>query len=762
MLSHVPHTHFAVCVDTSDHQVTVAPPSGVLCVTANTKMAGFTLNTESGVIDPFWVETPYGQWWDKTVTQLPPGHYRISFDSVPGQSTPPEQIFQITADEVTTVTAVYGDDAENVPVAMLTSPQEQQTLWGDSLSATALVAAGTPPYTVKFFARPAGREFARIRVATAEPYTVSLGTPPIGAYQIYAVVEDSSTPVAKTGTSATHTFLVSPSVTWTNTAATGDWSDPQSWDGGAVPVTGATPVFGSGGDACVVDTVSRTVSSIVFNRAADFTLRGSGDAGLTIQNGIIASNNFTYAIHTPITLGRANTWNVNRGGTLQVSGAVGGDASLTKDGAGTLELSGNNSFTGGVILKDGTLQLGTGTAPLIGTGTLHIHAGTSIIGPEPGKLATLSNNNPIDIHGDFKAGDIHFGTGPVTIAEPVKVTIGNTVTFGGTISGPDGLNALDIVFRNMINSAYIIHLQAPITLRGNQTVTGSGCNVNGAIGDNGEGYGLNVAITDMWGGWGGKLSLNAENTYHGDTMVSSGLLQINHNHALQNSALHSGDGIASLSVTTPTFGGLKGDTDLASLFTDGYDAVTALRLNPQSGICVYSGAIADGASGMILTKSGAGTQVLNGLITSTGEVDISAGTLILNGSHRGGGAVTVRSGARFGGNGSTSSAVTMQSAAKLLVGISDWDAGKCSHLTVGTLNLPAKWSVDVTAEVAGKANQTFPFLTVTGGINRFTAPTVDGPGEGTWQVRQDPSDANVLNLVYTTAQAPSSRLRPGH
>jgi len=763
LLSHVPHTHFAVCVDTSSHQPTVAPPSGVLCVTANTKMGGFTLNTESGVIDPFWVETPYGQWWDKTVTQLPPGHYRISFDSVPGQSTPPEQIFQISANNVTTVTAIYGADAENLPVALLTSPREQQTLWGDSLSATTLVAAGTPPYTVKFFARPAGREFTQIRVADAEPYTVSLGAPPIGAYQIYATVEDSSTPVAKTGTSAIHTFFVSPSVTWSSTDATGNWSDPQGWDSGAVPVSGATPIFGSGGDTCVVDSMSRTVSSIIFNRTEDFTLSASGDAGLTIQNGMITRNNFTHAISAPITLGRANIWNVNEGGTLQVSGAVSGDASLTKAGSGTLELSGNNSFTGGVILEAGTLQLGSGSNAdsALGTGTLNIHAGASIIGPEPGKAVTLSNNNPIGIHGDFKAGDIDFGTGPVMIAEPISVMIGNRVTFGGAISGPDGLNALDIIFRNMINSTYSVQLQAPITLRGNQTVTGSGSNFNGVIGDNGQGYGLNVAVSDMWGEWGGKLALNADNTYRGDTMVSSGLLLINHDRALQNSALHSAPDIASLSVTTPTFGGLKGDTDLASVFTAGYDAVTALRLNPQSGTCTYSGAIADGANGMTLTKSGKGTQVLGGSITSTGAVNIVAGTLILNGSHRGGGTVIVRSGARFGGNGSTSSAVTVQSAAKLLVGISDWDAGKCSHLTVGTLNLPATWSVDVTAEVAGKASKSFPFLTVTGGINRFTAPRVNGPGEGTWQVRQDPSNARVLNLVYTAAQPPSSRPRSG-
>ena len=35
-LSYAPNTHFAVCITTSNHQVTVAPPMGSLCVTANT------------------------------------------------------------------------------------------------------------------------------------------------------------------------------------------------------------------------------------------------------------------------------------------------------------------------------------------------------------------------------------------------------------------------------------------------------------------------------------------------------------------------------------------------------------------------------------------------------------------------------------------------------------------------------------------------------------------------------------------------------
>ena len=94
---------------------------------------------------------------------------------------------------------------------------------------------------------------------------------------------------------------------------------------------------------------------------------------------------------------------------------------------------------------------------------------------------------------------------------------------------------------------------------------------------------------------------------------------------LQNSAIDtSGAGTITLSVTTPTIGGLIGSTALASVFTTGYSSVTNLTLN-NSGSNSYSGAIANGT--MALTKTGAGTQILSGTNTYTGATTVGAGTL---------------------------------------------------------------------------------------------------------------------------------------
>ena len=144
-----------------------------------------------------------------------------------------------------------------------------------------------------------------------------------------------------------------------------------------------------------------------------------------------------------------------------------------------------------------------------------------------------------------------------------------------------------------------------------------------------------MAVSDVWGGWGGKVAFNAANTYSGATTVNTGSLTIGHNLALQYSALNLATNIARLSVNSPTIGGLKGSADLASVFTSGYSSVSALTLNPQSGTCSYSGAIANGASGMTLTKSGNGTQVLNGTNTYSGATNVNGGTLILDGANTG-------------------------------------------------------------------------------------------------------------------------------
>ena len=96
-----------------------------------------------------------------------------------------------------------------------------------------------------------------------------------------------------------------------------------------------------------------------------------------------------------------------------------------------------------------------------------------------------------------------------------------------------------------------------------------------------------------------------------------------------------GDATNGLQATTSTLtlGGLSGDKNLASIFTTtsgGYSGIAALTLNPGTGSTQeYTGIIANGAAAMSLTKSGAGTQILAGANTYSGDTLLTAGTLTL-------------------------------------------------------------------------------------------------------------------------------------
>jgi autotransporter-associated beta strand protein len=186
----------------------------------------------------------------------------------------------------------------------------------------------------------------------------------------------------------------------------------------------------------------------------------------------------------------------------------------------------------------------------------------------------------------------------------------------------------------------------------------------------------------------GNLTLSGSNTFNGTTTVSAGTLVIGNNLALQNSALDTaGAGVVTTTgFTTPTLGGLKGSTNLSSVITTGYGSVTALTLNPGTGVTnTYSGAIANGAANMTLTKTGLGTQELSGTNTYTGATLVSAGTLFVTGSLTSN--VTVSDNATLGGDGGTTGTISFGGASMFdifaAIGLNPLDASSISFTGSG-------------------------------------------------------------------------------
>jgi autotransporter-associated beta strand protein len=118
-----------------------------------------------------------------------------------------------------------------------------------------------------------------------------------------------------------------------------------------------------------------------------------------------------------------------------LSGAISGIGALTKNGTGTLTLSGNNNYSGGTTLNTGTLNINNATA--LGTATFTIAGGT--IDNTSGSAITLSSNNTQSWNSDFTftgTNDLNLGTGAVAMnnSRVINVAAGN-LTVGGVISG---------------------------------------------------------------------------------------------------------------------------------------------------------------------------------------------------------------------------------------------------------------------------------------------------------------------------------------
>ncbi len=189
--------------------------------------------------------------------------------------------------------------------------------------------------------------------------------------------------------------------------------------------------------------------------------------------------------------------------------------SITKLGAGTLTLGGTNTFSNGVTLNAGTLNINNAAALGATTGTFTINGGT--INNTSGGAITM-NNYPMSWAGHFTftgSNELNMGAGAVAMTATRQVTVSaSTLTVGGIISGSTfGLTKL---------GAGTMTLSGVNTYTGATTVTAGtlAMGVNNAIPVGGGGVVLN----------GGTLSTG--NFTAGSTSTNIGTLTLSENSTL--------------------------------------------------------------------------------------------------------------------------------------------------------------------------------------------------------------------------------------
>jgi len=193
-------------------------------------------------------------------------------------------------------------------------------------------------------------------------------------------------------------------------ASNQDWGTASNW------VTGSSPGIPGAANEVWIDNLklgvlptqmttsglSMTTKAITFDYAASLTLgnigngnssnssitlTGKADANNTLLATTATAANSTFTISNQIsgnknltlTLGASGAFDV-AAGTLSISaviGETGGARAVNKTGAGTLILSGANSYTGLTTISAGTLLYGASN--VIGTGGVTVNGATAVL-----------------------------------------------------------------------------------------------------------------------------------------------------------------------------------------------------------------------------------------------------------------------------------------------------------------------------------------------------------------------------------------------
>jgi autotransporter-associated beta strand protein len=132
-----------------------------------------------------------------------------------------------------------------------------------------------------------------------------------------------------------------------------------SWTGGAAPTSSSTAYWGASslGANLTLGSAASWGGLTVSNALTSITITGAGPLTLGAGGINMSASSVSMTLGIPIVLGANQTWKVNGGETLSVSGGISGAFGLTKAGAGTLSLSGTNTYTGPTIISGGTLAL---------------------------------------------------------------------------------------------------------------------------------------------------------------------------------------------------------------------------------------------------------------------------------------------------------------------------------------------------------------------------------------------------------------------
>lgn len=404
------------------------------------------------------------------------------------------------------------------------------------------------------------------------------------------------------GSTTVHTISSNITGAGTSLTKTGNslvLSGANSYTGSTLIPTG-TLTLGSTGALGTNPGVAGT-SAITIGGTSAATL-SSATTGITIAAPITTANT---GVNSTISFGRSTA----AAGSIALNGAIGGD--------GNVVFTTPNNNSGGNVQ---TVNLGAAAT----------YAGNTTI-------TTGNTNNATSIRNASGASNVLPTTTVLTMAGGAGTGTGRAVTFdlngqNQELAGLTNTNPVPGLRNHRITSA----AAATLTINNAADFSFGGSTVSGTTTTTAQ---ITGAVSLTKNGIGKfTLAAGSGNAFTGTTTVLGGILGLGHPNSIQSSVFDTTASIAGdatngleTALATLTLGGLTGSNNFATRFstTGGYDGLTALTLNPGSGIThSYAADIGDGAVGMNLIKTGAGTQIFTVPQSHTGTTTVSAGVLL--------------------------------------------------------------------------------------------------------------------------------------
>jgi autotransporter-associated beta strand protein len=382
----------------------------------------------------------------------------------------------------------------------------------------------------------------------------------------------------------------------------------------------------SGGD----NLLPITTSLILFNTpGANFNLNGLNQQIASLSGGGAAGGN--------VILGNG-LLTVGDGSSTSFGGIVSGGGGITKVSAGTLTLSGGNTYSGATTVSAGQLSVSSAQT---GGGTVSVDDGATLNVARDATTSTLNLSS------------LSLGTG-----SGAKVSF--TLPAGGPAAPVISVNNLML---NGVNSLGVVGLAS--SFGGGQfpllqyaTVSGGGSisatpftlpsGLTASISNNvsNKSYDLVVAYTGAALTWQGNVNGNW------DTSTSNWL-----NQSAATMAFHEDDFVT---------------LDDSAAGTTSLNLIGALQpgsvtVNNTNKIYTLAGA-GSLAGAMSLVMNGSGTLILSGTNTYAGATTVNSGTLLVNGSLAGADTVCITNSGTLGGTGSIAGPVTLNAGTTLSPG----------------------------------------------------------------------------------------------